>query len=184
MRSLPLALGALSAALLGTQAIAGATINVSSSAAKNCYQSAEARARSQAAIAQCSAALASDLLNRDERVATFVNRGIVLMLANRAPEAIRDFDNALKLDATEAEAYLNKGLTQYRIGNSADAQVLASRALELRTKKPAVAYYVRALASEDRGNVRAAYADLQRAVEIDPSWSEPATQLQRYRVTP
>lgn len=183
MKSLPLALGALSAALIGSQTSARTIINVSSSAAANCFHSAESLARSQAAISQCSAALNSELLNFDERVATHVNRGIVLMLANRANEAISDFDAALKLDANEPEAYLNKGLTHYRIGNSVDARALASRALELRTKKPAVAYYVRALAAEDRGDVRSAYADLRRAAAIEPNWSEPATQLQRYRVT-
>lgn len=183
MKCLPLALGALAVAVSGGPATARTTINVTSSAATTCFRAAEAHARSGVAIAQCSDALNEDRLDRDERVATLVNRGIVLMLANRPREAIRDFDDALALDANQPEAYLNKALTHLRIGNSADAQVLASRALELRTKKPAVAYYIRGLASEDRGDIRAAYAYLKRAAAIDPTWSAPQTELQRYHVS-
>ena len=57
MKSLPLALGAVSALLLAGQADARASINVSGSAAQTCYHSAKAKARSGAAIAQCTAVL-------------------------------------------------------------------------------------------------------------------------------
>ena len=183
MKSLPLALGALSAVLFAGQAGAGVTIVGSNSAANTCYRLAESKARSSTAIEQCNVALNDDMLVGENRVATFINRGIVLMLANRPNDAIRDFDHALKLDANQPEAYLNKGLTHFRMGDSASAQALASRALELRTRKPAIAYFVRGLASEDRGDVRAAYADLRRAAQIAPDWNEPQAQLQRYRVT-
>ena len=182
MKSLPFALGAIAVAFTAQPLGAATTLNVTSSAAESCYRSAAAKARSRAAVEQCSAALQNSVMNRDERVATLVNRGIMLMLANRSNDAIRDFDDALKLDALQPEAYLNKGLTHLRIGNSVNAQQLANRALELRTKKPAIAYYIRGLASEDRGDVRGAYADLRRAAAIDPSWNEPLAELQRYRV--
>ena len=182
MKSLPFALGALTLALAAHPSAAATSLNVTSSAAESCFRAAEGRARSNAAVDLCSAALERHVLNRDERVATLVNRGIVLMLANRAGDALRDFDNALKLDALQPEAYLNKGLTHLRIGNPLDAQRLANRALELRTKKPAIAYYIRGLAAEERGDVRSAYADLRRAAAIDPAWVEPANELQRYRV--
>ena len=182
MKSLRLALCALGTFLVSSQAVAGITVLGNGSAAVTCYQSAEARARTAMAIAQCSTALNDDMLNVDDRVATLINRGIVLMLADRTSEAVRDFDHAITIDANQPEAYLNKGLTQFRLGDSVGAQALASRALELRTRKPAIAYYVRALAAEDRGDVRSAYADLRRAAAIEPGWSEPATELQRYRV--
>ncbi len=185
MKTLPLAFAMAAAGMIGSQATASnISINVSKSGARACYESAESRARSPGAIAQCTAALGDDRMTTDDRVATLVNRGIVLMLANRSDDAIRDFDAALALDATMPEAYLNKGVTKFRIGNSADAHALASRALELRTKKPALAYYVRGLANEERGNVRAAYADLRRAQELDPRWDEPTMQLARYSIAP
>jgi hypothetical protein len=41
---------------------------------------------------------------------------------------------------------------------------------------------MRGIAHEDAGNFRAAYADLQRARELDPAWSLPTVELQRYQV--
>ena len=47
---------------------------------------------------------------------------------------------------------------------AADAHCRSSqKALELKTRRPALAYFVRAMAYEDSGNLRAAYNDLQRA---------------------
>jgi tetratricopeptide (TPR) repeat protein len=180
MKSLPIAL-ALGAGLLAGQAPAH-TITLGSSAAETCYRLAEAKSHDQVAIAQCNAAIDDPALTQADRVATHVNRGIVLMFAGRTNDAIRDFDTAVALDASEPEAYLNKGLTELRIGNPAAAMSLASRAIELRTRRPAIAYYVRGLAAEDRGDVRSAYADLQRAASLDPKWQEPLIELQRYRV--
>jgi tetratricopeptide (TPR) repeat protein len=181
MKSLPIAFGALGAGMLAGQ-VPAHTITLGSSAAETCYRLAEAKAHDQLAVAQCNAALEDPALTQADRVATHVNRGIVLMFAERTKEAIRDFDMAVALDASEPEAYLNKGLTELRVGNSSAALALASRAIELRTRKPAIAYYVRGLAAEDSGDVRSAYNDLQRAAAIDPKWQEPLIELQRYRV--
>jgi tetratricopeptide (TPR) repeat protein len=181
MKSLPLACGALGACLIAAQAPAH-TISLGSSLAETCYKLAKAKANDQSAIAQCTAALNEPGLMQSDRVATHVNRGIVLMLADRSAEAIRDFDTAVALDANEPEAYLNKGLTHLRTGNARAALPLATRALQLHTRRPAIAYYVRGLAAEDQGDVKSAYADLRRAAAIDPKWSEPLIELQRYRV--
>ena len=59
---------------------------------------------------------------------------------------------------------------------------LADRSLQLRTQKPALAYYVRGLGHEEEGQAVAAYDDLRRAAELDPKWSEPLEQLKRYHV--
>ena len=56
------------------------------------------------------------------------------------------------------------------------------RSLQYGPKRPAVAYLIRGLANEQQGQLKAAYADLQTARQIEPNWAEPAEQLQRYRV--
>lgn len=162
---------------------AATTLRIGQTQSRECYESALAKLGTPSAIAVCSAALDDQDLAPNDRVATLVNRGIVLMFGNRPVDASRDFDAALAIDASEPEAYLNKGVNAFRMGNSADAEALANRALELRTHKPALAYYVRGLANEDRGNIKAAYADLQLAHRIEPNWIDPTTELQRYRVT-
>ncbi len=40
------------------------------------------------------------------------------------------------------------------------------------------------MAHEEAGNVKAAYADLRRAVALRPNWAEPKRDLARYRVRP
>jgi len=48
--------------------------------------------------------------------------------------------------------------------------------------RPALAYYGRAIVNEDLGNVRQAYADLQRARDLEPRWALPTEELARYVV--
>jgi hypothetical protein len=59
---------------------------------------------------------------------------------------------------------------------------MIERAIQLRTRRPALAYYARGIVHEDMGEVRKAYADLIRARDLEPGWSDPVRELQRYRV--
>jgi tetratricopeptide (TPR) repeat protein len=104
------------------------------------------------------------------------------MHAGKLDLAVRDYDQAIAMDPAQAEAWLNKAVTMVNSGHGSTALDLVDHALQLRTQKPALAYYVRGLAHEEQGQVRAAYADLRSAASLDPSWQEPAEQLKRYRV--
>jgi tetratricopeptide (TPR) repeat protein len=134
------------------------------------------------ALGVCDLALGGELMTRDTRVATLVNRGILRMVRGDTRSADRDFYDAIALDPDEPEAWLNLGVSQLASGNAANAQQSADRAIYLGTRRPAVAYYVRGLAREMGGNVSAAYADLNHARSLEPNWSEPAMQLSRYKV--
>ncbi len=147
-----------------------------------CYQYAQGRVRSPAAIDTCTVALDTFNMTSDERAGTLVNRGIIRMLAKQPINANLDFDGALEINPNLAEAWLNKGVNDFRTGDSASAMRYADRALALHTNRPAVAYYVRGLANEDTGNLRAAYNDLQNARRIEPQWQDPSAQLARYQV--
>jgi Flp pilus assembly protein TadD len=115
-------------------------------------------------------------------VATHVNRGILRMVKRDFAAAEADFNEAIRLDPREPEAWLNKGILLIKAGRSADAVTPIDRSLQLRTRRPALAYYARGLANEDRGDVRAAYRDLKQAQAIAPQWREVATELARYQV--
>jgi Flp pilus assembly protein TadD len=123
------------------------------------------------------------MLNEQDRVATFVNRGIVKMSGGDLRGADWDFDTAIKLHSDEPEALLNKGLLRLRQNKLEEAIGFISRSLDAKTVRPALAYYARAISQEQLGNVRAAYADLVRARDLDPRWDLPAKELTRYRVT-
>lgn len=159
-----------------------AVLTVGGGYAQSCYEAAEAQDKSWAATQTCNRALTEEALTPEDRVATLVNRGILHLRRTSLGEANADFDAALALNPGQAEAWLNKAVLNARFGRSVDALPLVEKALELKTSRPALAYFVRAMAHEDSGNVAAAYHDLQRARALEPKWSEPAIELKRFKV--
>jgi tetratricopeptide (TPR) repeat protein len=176
----------LSAAAVALAALPSAAqpsiLTIGSSLAESCYRAAEASQTALEARETCDRALSEEALTHDDRVGTYVNRGVLWLVYGDLDRAESDFDRALALDPREPEAWLNKGIAQLRRGNSREALPLIAKAIDLQTRKPAVAFYMRGIANEDSGNIRAAYADLQRARQLDPSWNLPAKELARYQV--
>ena len=156
-------------------------MSVGGSAGQSCFQHAVARRRDPQAIAECTAALDQTMTGGD-RAGTFVNRGILYMLAGDEDRAVRDYDQAIQLDPSQAEAWLNKAVAMVNSGKGSNAIDLADHSLQLRTQKPALAYYVRGLGHEEVGQTVAAYNDLRKAETLDPKWIEPSEQLKRYHV--
>ena len=161
----------------------GAVTVIGNSNARQCYEAAESPMQpTMRDLRTCDEAFAAEALSRHDRVATHVNRGILRLRRNQMDGAIEDFDRAIALDPNQPESYLNKGATLLRMNNPSDALGLFTVALEHDTRHPAVAHYGRAIANEELGNVREAYNDYRRASELDPNWSDPRTELQRFRV--
>ena len=181
MKALLLAAGA--ALLIGIGPAQAGTFSIGSSFAESCFRAAESRDVSRTAREACDRALSNEeALTHYDRAGTHVNRGILFMHMGHLDRANSDFDQALGLDPRQPEAWLNKGIAQMKAGNNRAALELAGRSLELRTNKPAIAYYIRGLAHEQTGNLKAAYADLSRARALAPRWREPAVELARYQV--
>lgn len=157
---------------------------VGSSDAHLCYQAADSPlSPSVRDIRRCDDALLRDSLSEYEIVATHVNRGILRLRRGQIDAAIADFDEAIRRDPEQPEAYLNKGTALLRRENATEALQLYTVALERDTSRPAIAHYGRAIANEQLGNVREAYADYVRASELAPDWRDPRAELQRFRVT-
>ena len=174
-----------SAALILTASSASAgVLTIAGSNARSCYLAAEARAPSMAAFADCEMALTVQPLSDEDRVATYTNRGILRMVSGDRAGALTDYNAAMALNPRHPEPYLNKSVLIFDEGDNRVAAELAKRALELGTHKPGVAYFVLALTKEDAGNVKAAYHDLVRASQLEPSWSLPRQELARYQVRP
>jgi len=130
----------------------------------------------------CDRAITEQGLMVEDRVATHVNRGILYLIRGKVKQAGADFDAALALDPTEPDAWLNKAVLVARYGKSTDAMPFVSKALELKTRRPALAYFVRAMALEDSGNISGAYQDLKKAQALEPRWHEPTAELARFQV--
>jgi tetratricopeptide (TPR) repeat protein len=163
-------------------AIAAVTV-IGNTSARMCYEAADSPAMPSAReVRYCDAAFSEEALSQHDTVATHVNRGILRLRRGHADLAIADFDTAIRLDSRQPEAYLNKGAALIRLNNAAEALRLFTVALEHNTRRPAIAHFGRAIANEELGNVRAAYMDYRRASELDPDWSDPQTELRRFRV--
>lgn len=174
---------AASAALLAGTAASAAVTSIGNSSARTCYEAARSKSGSDESIAECNRAFNIEPLSKHDRVATHINRGIIFMHGGETEAAIRDYDAAIALDPDQGEAWLNKGLALLRTGNSwSEAVPLFDAAVAKQTSEPALAHLARGLAYESAGNVRAAYADYQRAALLDPKWERPRQELRRFQV--
>ncbi len=164
---------------------AGASVLVvGSTSARLCYQAADARGiPSLTTMAYCDEAIEREALSGYDRTATHVNRGILRLRRGSVDDAIADFDAAIAEDPNEPEAYLNKGMALLRLPNGWEAAVpLFNTAIEKRTRRPAIAYYGRAVAYEMGGQIKEAYYDYRQASVIEPKWRDPRVELARFTV--
>lgn len=175
-----------SLALLAVAAIpasaAASILALGNALAESCYLAAEARNATRNSLDTCDRALNEEALSPRDRVATHVNRGVLYLNRANLRAANSDFDAALAMDPNEPEAWLNKAVGHAKFGRTTDALPLVEKALQLNTRRPALAYFVRAMALEDSGNLVGAYRDLRRAQALEPNWKEPEIELRRFQV--
>jgi len=163
-------------------AVAGVMV-IGNSSARLCFEAADSPMMpSIRDLRRCDSAFSEEALSPYDRVATHVNRGILRLRRGQVDPAIADFDEAMRLDPRQPEAYLNKGAALIRLDDPAEALRLFTVALEYDTRRPELAHFGRAIANEELGNVREAYADYRRASELDPDWADPQTELRRFRI--
>ena len=182
MRILCLTSAALIACSIASSPAAAGPVSIGNSPARDCYEAAIARSNDRNSFYHCNMALDYEALTTQDRAATLVNRGVLYLRGHNYRSAGRDFDAALKADVNNAEAWLNMAIASLQQGGADGALPMIEKSLALNTVRPALAYYSRSIAHERAGNVRAAYNDLRRAVELAPGWSAPAEDLKRYQV--
>lgn len=181
MRKLMIALIATAAIVPATTANA-AILTLGGPLANLCYKSALSGDGRAFAVDVCSRALVEESLPAPDRAATLVNRGIVLMSANRFVDADGDFDAALRLTENLPDGWLNKGFLRLRQGNGRDALPLIQRGIDAGAGNMAKAIFARGVAHEQMGQFESAYADLRQAQRLAPRWSMPREYLATYRV--
>jgi Tfp pilus assembly protein PilF len=142
-------------AVLPFPAIAGVTV-IGSSSARMCYLAAASTSMPQRQdMGRCDAALGGAEATPERDVtATFVNRGILRLRRGDIDGALRDFDEALRRDPNEPEAYLNRGSALMRRDRTDEAVAMYSRALEHNTRRPELAHYGRAHPAQSRRHSR------------------------------
>ena len=124
---------------------------------------------------------AGDLTSRD-LAGTYNNRGVLLFSDGRFEEALKDFEQATRYSNSIAEPHVNRGASLVALKRWADAVPSLNRGIELQALEIEKAYYNRAIAHEELGDVRRAYFDYVKAAELAPTWEDPKMQLARFTV--
>jgi tetratricopeptide (TPR) repeat protein len=130
----------------------------------------------------CTRALSEELLNPRDKAGTYVNRGIMRMRRSEWKAAMSDFDRAVYYKPDLGEIYVNRGAALLGQHRFADGLADLNKSLQLGTEEPAKAYYNRALAYEGLDDLKSAYFDYQKAMELSPEWDAPKQQLTRFHV--
>ena len=184
MKALVLAVSAAAASATLPASASPSVMTIGGSFAEGCFEAAKNRNASMDTLRTCDYAIAAQPLTPKDTLATYVNRGILRMIRNDYTGAQADFTAATTMDPTRSEPWMNLAYLRLKQGRSAEALPLFSRAIELGTEVPELAYFGRGLAQEDLGNIKAAYMDLRQAAELRPTWNEPARELARFQVRP
>jgi tetratricopeptide (TPR) repeat protein len=170
------------AATVADAAAAGAVTVLGGGMARECSRAALAGESEVRFEEACNLALETELLNLRDRAGTYVNRGILKLRRKEFASAQWDFNRAIQTKRDLGEAYVNRGAASVGARRYADGLADLNRALELGVEEPEKAYYNRALAYEGLENLKAAYLDYQKAVELKPEWDMPKRELARFTV--
>lgn len=147
-----------------------------------CYQAAEFGGDPKTDIGACTAALNQEALTPKDRAATYVNRGILRSRYGDSRGALLDYNAGLALDASLGEAYVDRGANYIVLQQYQDALNDIEKGIQMGARRLEIAYYDRAIVNEALGNIRAAYQDYRKAVELQPDFALASEQLSRFKV--
>jgi tetratricopeptide (TPR) repeat protein len=127
------------------------------------------------AIQACTRVNASKNLAKRTRSIALSNRCSAYQLKGMADKAIMDCDRAVGLDATNAEAFYNRGRAARKKGDLARAIADYSAAIRLSPRSSkgfAKSYNNRGDAYAEVGDTDRAMADFEQAISLDPSYAK------------
>ena len=161
---------------------AGPIVVYGSGPSQDCYVAAVNGRADRESVALCDLALNHDFLTREDRAATLINRGTLHLRRGQDERALHDFDSAVSLAPSGAEAHLMRGIALVQLERYPEAIETLTAALAMNPDSAARAHYYRGAAQEEIGNTPAAYADYRRAADLAPAWASPRSELARFAV--
>lgn len=177
--------GLICAALVAAAPAAIAQVTViGGGLARECYEATKFGSQTPAAIEKtCTTALEVEALNLSNKAATYTNRGVVRMRQGKLDAAMADYAIAKRMRPEVGATYLNEGAALILRKDFSSALVSLDQAIALDTTDLYAAYYNRAIAKEQTGDVEGAYFDFQKAGELKPEFELVQKQLSRFVVT-
>ena len=152
--------------------------------AHSCYVSAQFGDNAREGVDICTRALEQEPLTKRDRASTLVNRGVLHANGGHEFDALADYDHAIAIDATLAQAYVDRSAALIALKRYDEALKSASDGLILGPAQPELAYFNRAVAEEALNNINGAYQDFKQAVALSPQFTAASDQLKRFRVVP
>ncbi len=149
--------------------------------AQECFHAAEFGGEPNDGINRCTSAL-DMILTPTDRAATFVNRGVLRLALHQNDRALLDIDNGIAIAPDLGDAYIDRGAVSIALGRYDDALADLNKGIELGAHRPQVAYYDRAIVFEQKGDIRSAYNDYKKALEVAPDFEPAMRELKRFRV--
>ncbi len=125
----------------------------------------------------CDDALRVQSMTERDRVATYVNRGVVLNRAGSLDDALDDFNKALAQDGELSEAFLNRGNTYFLMRRYDEAIADYEASLKYGLTKSHVAWYNIGLAHEAKRDAVKAREAYRMALEINPDFGPAQKKL-------
>lgn len=180
-RLAPVLLAVLIALAAPAPALAGALDDINASLAVDDIASglaARGRGDQSGAIKRFSQAIESGGLDKANLAVAHNNRGNAYDDQDQPDLALKDFDEAIRLDPRLAEAYYNRAFVLYRLGRVQEALADLDKVVQLAPNLPS-AYYNRSVVLESLGHKSRAIADLQQALSLDPVNAKYRDNLER-----
>jgi Flp pilus assembly protein TadD len=107
------------------------------------------------------------------------DRGIAYLLKGDFDNALADYNEAIKLDDKNGEAWNNRAWTYYKTGQNQKARADADKAVSLIGDKAAYVWDTRGHINEALGDRKAAEADFVKAISLDPKLTASRDGLKR-----
>jgi tetratricopeptide (TPR) repeat protein len=134
------------------------------------------------AIRACDDALSTAQLDRNDRAATWVNRGILEMSRENYKNARGNFKEALNLISKLPEAHVDMGSALINLQQFAEGAKETELGLQLGSHEPERGYYNLGIAYEELGDLQKSYESFRKASELAPDWQDPQKQMARFTV--
>jgi tetratricopeptide (TPR) repeat protein len=148
----------------------------------SCFQAAELGTDPKSSIQTCTLAIEQEPLSVSDRAATYINRGILRSQLGDQGGALADYNKGITLDSNHGEGFIDRGATYIVMQRYDDAMNDLNKGIAMGAHKPHIAYYDRAIVDEAMGNVKAAYEDYKKAVQLEPDFTLASEQLTRFKV--
>lgn len=172
------------ATLFAAPAAAAQVTVIGGGIARDCYEAVKfGIGRAHDAEELCTRALELEALNLSNKAATFTNRGVLRMRQGEYDAALKDYAAAKRIKPGTGATWLNEGAAFIFKKDFNSALVSLEKAIELNSEDLYAAYYNRAIARENTGDVQGAYYDFVKAKELNPEFAATDRQLSRFTVT-